>query len=174
MEKLKNIKLWLGDYKTDFKKIIFNYIIGYSSVLISIILLWAFYDNSFISVVSDPNIQYGILGCTISLLTTVAIIIEKDGTRTKMFPLFYIIFTLPIIGVMTYQIEADSQIMKTSVIYLYMIVGVSITFLYLVFGNNEERALRRKLEKQRRESQEFGEKSEKTNEVKINDKNINI
>lgn len=174
MEKIRNINLWLGDYKTDFKKIIFNYIVGYSSVLISIILLWAFYDNSFISVVNDPNIQYGVLGCTISLLTTVAIIIEKDGTRTKMLPLFYIIFTLPIIGVMTYQIEANSQIMKTSVIFTYMVVGVSITFLYLVFGNNEERAIRKSLEKQRKESQEFGEKSEKTKEVKINDKNINI
>ncbi|WP_212936962.1 hypothetical protein [Bacillus hominis] len=157
---------WCKDYQSDFKKIIFSFLMGYSSVIV-VVLISAFMNEDFFKVLSSKSTLYSILGCCSSMLAVASVPIEKN-MPLKMTPmLFNILAILPIFALMSYFVENDSIEINIGILTTITIMGVIISFYYLVISTNEERTKRKKFEDLVRDSKILRSKSEKTTQGSV-------
>ncbi|PDZ04041.1 hypothetical protein CON03_20360 [Bacillus cereus] len=158
---------WCKDYKSDFRKIIFSFLMGYSSVIVVVVVL-SFINQDFFKIISSKNTLYSILGCCSSMLAVASVSIEKNNTSLKMGPMLYNFFViLPIFGVMSYFLVDDSIEINTVILTTVTIIGVLLSFYYLVISTNEERIKRKKFEDMSRNAKNLRNQIEKTTQGSV-------
>ena len=144
--KVSNFIDWCKDYKQDFKKIIFSFFMGYSSVLV-VLLILKLNNQELFNTELGRDMIYSILGCSSSMLAVASVSIEKNNTSLKMVPmLFNILCILPVFGFMSYFLVDSSVEINIKLLSGITILGVILSFHYLVISTNEERTKRKKYE----------------------------
>lgn len=162
---------WCKDYKSDFKKIIFSFLMGYSSVIV-VILILKLNNQQLFGTELGRDIIFSILGCSSSMLAVASVTIEKNNTSLKTVPmLFNILAILPIFGFMSYFLIDSSVEINTKLLFTIAILGVILSFHYLVISTNEERTKRKKYEN---DSKKLRNESEKETTGTVAGKEIEV
>ncbi|MGW5983699.1 hypothetical protein ACWFOP_25515 [Bacillus mycoides] len=158
---------WCKDYKSDFRKIIFSFLMGYSSVIVVVVIL-SFINQDFFKIISSKNTLYSILGCCSSMLAVASVSLEKNNTSYNILPMLYnILIILPIFGLMSYFLVDDSIEINTGILTTVTIIGVLLSFYYLVISTNEERIKRKKFEDMSRNSKNLRKQIENTTQGSV-------
>jgi glycopeptide antibiotics resistance protein len=165
---------WCKDYNSDFKKIIFSFLMGYSSVIV-VILILILNQQDFLEVLVREEVLYAVLGCCSSLLAVASVSIERKNTTIKLIPLsFNILAILPVFGFMSYFLEHNNTGINTRLLAIITILGVILSFYYLIMSTNEDRVKRKKFEEYKRDTNNLRKEIDKTNKGKINGKPIDV
>ncbi|MGG0248493.1 hypothetical protein ABEY24_08965 [Peribacillus frigoritolerans] len=166
--------LWWKDYKSDFEKIFFNFLMGYSSVIV-VVLILILNQQKLFEVLGSEEVLFSVLGCCSSLLAVASVSIERNNTTIKLVPLYFnILAILPIFGFMSYFLEKNNTGINTRLLAVITIIGVVLSFYYLIISTNEERVKRKQIEEYKRDSNHLRKEIEKTDKGKINGRTIDV
>lgn len=171
--KEKKFRNWYKDLKIDISKIIFSFFMAYSSVIVVVIILMI-NSQKLLDILTQESILFSTLGCCSSLLAVGTVKIIKNEMSFKLFPFLYnCLVIIPIFGFMSIlSINKDFPInINNSLLIFLTIIGVIISFYYVVINTNEERITRKKLEKK---SEDLRKRTKDINEGEIGGETINV